>query len=106
MKIPENLVTLLINVIRVLMEKSGYDHNVIEKYLSYVEKQEGKEQISMFEAVIESLIEERIEAKEEGRIEERKLNARNAIAEGVPLETVQKITGLDMESIRKFASEL
>ena len=43
LKIPENLVTLLSNVIQVLLDKSGHDRDEIEKYLSYVEKSDGKE---------------------------------------------------------------
>ena len=113
LKIPENLITLLSNVIRVLLDKSGNDQQEIEKYLKYVEKPEGKEQIDMFEAVIESIIEGRMEAKEEGREESRKEervklenNVRNALVEGFPLETIHKITGLDMETIKKLALEL
>jgi predicted transposase YdaD len=30
--------------------------------------------------------------------------ARNALAEGLPLQTVQKITGLDMETLKNLAA--
>ena len=42
------------------------------------------------------------EGREEGREESREQIARNALAEGFSMETVQKITGLDMETIRKL----
>jgi predicted transposase YdaD len=65
----------------------------------------------MFEAAIESLREEREEAwaegrvlgREEGREVEREEVARNALAEGLTPDFVQKITGLDMETIKKLA---
>jgi hypothetical protein len=44
-------------------------------------------------------------AREEGREEGREdiaRNARNALAEGVPMELIHKITGLDMEAISRI----
>jgi predicted transposase/invertase (TIGR01784 family) len=38
--------------------------------------------------------------REKGREEGREEIARNALMEGIPTETIQKITGLDMETIR------
>jgi len=107
LQIPESLVKLLIDVIQVLLNKSGYDRHEIEKYVGYVEKPEGKEHIGMFEAVIESIIEGREEARQEGKLEEKLErdkelleNARNALAKGYPIETIHDITGLDMETIK------
>jgi hypothetical protein len=34
----------------------------------------------------------------------REETARNALAEGLPLQTVQKITGLDMETLKNIAA--
>jgi len=42
---------------------------------------------------------------EEGREEREFEIARNALAEGLPMEMVQKITGLDMSSIIRLAEE-
>ena len=49
-----------------------------------------------------------VTAKREGQEEERKKrdkeileNARNALAKGYPVETIQDITGLDIETIMK-----
>ena len=39
------------------------------------------------------------EGREEGRVNEQKEIARNALAEGASIEFVQKITGLDMETL-------
>ena len=114
LQIPESLVKLLSDVIQVLLNKSGYDCREIEKYVGYVEKPDGKEYIGMFEAVIESIIEGREEARQEGREEGLKEGiaisreqleavARNALAEGLPLETICTITGLDIETIKGLA---
>jgi predicted transposase YdaD len=40
---------------------------------------------------------------EEGREEGREEIARNALMEGIPTEIIQKITGLDIETIRHIA---
>ena len=107
LQIPESLVKLLSDVIQVLLNKSGYERQEIEKYVAYVEKPEGREHIGMFEAVIESIIEGREEARQEGRQEgqEQSLEtvARNALAEGLPLETIRTITGLDMETLKALS---
>ena len=42
------------------------------------------------------------DGKEDGREEGREQIARNALAEGASFEFVQKITGLDMETIQSF----
>jgi predicted transposase/invertase (TIGR01784 family) len=47
----------------------------------------------------DALVVEREEGREEGREE----TARNALAEGLPVEIIQKITGLDIETIRHIA---
>jgi predicted transposase YdaD len=38
----------------------------------------------------------------EGRTEANLDVARNALAEGLPVETIQKITGLDLQAIEKL----
>jgi len=43
--------------------------------------------------------------REEAREECREETARNALAEGLPLQTVQKITGLDMEALKSLAAQ-
>ena len=118
MQIPESLRKLLSDVIRVLLEKSGIDRHEAEKLAGYVEKAELKGNGGMFEAVIESIIEEREEARKEGMAEgleqgveqgldkgiERGLEiaARNALAEGASIEFAHKISGIDIETIKKF----
>ena len=42
------------------------------------------------------------EGLEKGREEGREETARNALAEGVSIEIIQKITGLDIEAIEKL----
>jgi predicted transposase YdaD len=41
-------------------------------------------------------------AREEGREEEREQTARNALVEELSFETIQKITGLDIETIKSL----
>jgi len=41
----------------------------------------------------------------QGRAKERLETARNALIEGLPLQTVQKITGLDMEILKSLADQ-
>ena len=43
--------------------------------------------------------------REEGKEEREKEIARNALAEGLPLETIQTITGLDIKTIKSLAAE-
>ena len=45
------------------------------------------------------------EGREEGREEKAESIARNALAEGVSIELVQKITGLDLETIESFVAK-
>ena len=124
LQIPDSLRKLLSDVIRVLLEKSGIDRQEAEKLAGYVEKTETKGNVGMFEAVIESIIEEREEARREGMAvgkaegleqgEEQGMDkgvgkgleiaARNALAEGASIEFAQKISGLDMETIKKLRS--
>ena len=62
----------------------------------------------MFEVAIESIIEDREEAREEGREEGRAEGwgkgredvARKALVEGVSVDLISKITGLDIEIIK------
>jgi hypothetical protein len=50
----------------------------------------------------DALVIEREEAREEAREEVREETARNALVEGLPIEIVQKITGLDLETIKSL----
>ena len=71
----------------------------------------------MFEAAIESIIEDREAARAEGREEGRaeghekgreegmEIAARNAIVEGVSLELIHKITGIDMTTLENMQAE-
>ena len=60
----------------------------------------------MFELAIESILDGREEARNQGRVEGYKevieTIARNALAEGATLEFVQKITGLDLDTLMKM----
>jgi len=47
----------------------------------------------------------KVREREEGLEEGREEIARNALAEGVPVEIVQKITGLDTETVRKIITQ-
>jgi len=47
----------------------------------------------------------REEALEEGREDERNIIAKNLLAEGSTPEFVQKITGLDLETIQKIIND-
>ena len=111
LQIPEDMHKLLVDITLSLLDKSGYSRNEGEVVAAIVEKAAGKEYGGMFEVAIESLREEREEAIAEGRKEglEKGLEkgreevARNALAEGASMEFVQKITGLDIEAIKKLA---
>jgi len=39
---------------------------------------------------------------DEGKMDSKKAIAQNALIEGLPIEVVQKITGLDMETVKKI----
>jgi hypothetical protein len=119
LQIPEDMVKLLSDVIRVLLDKSKIDRGIAGKLASYIERGEEKEYQGMFEAVIESILEEREEARkqgialgqEQGRVEgialgeerSREEIARNALAEGLTPEFIHTITGLDLETIKSLS---
>ena len=42
------------------------------------------------------------EGREEGREEGLEITARNALAEGLPIESIKRITGLDIEAIKQL----
>jgi hypothetical protein len=44
--------------------------------------------------------------QEEGKMDSKKVIARNALAEGLPIEIVQKITGLDIETVKSIQTKL
>ena len=101
LQIPESMRKLLSDVVRILLEKSGVDRQEAREYAGHIENPDGKESGGMFEAVIESILKRQEEVREEGREE----IARNAIAEGATLEFVQKITDLDMETLKSLSSK-
>jgi len=43
-----------------------------------------------------------VKIKEEGRNEGLLITARNALAKGIPVETIQEITGLSIDKIKKL----
>ena len=117
LQIPESMRKLLSDVISVFLEKSGVNRQEAEKYAGHIANPERKENRGMFEAAIESIIKGREEAREEGRAEGRlevreevweergEEIARNALVEGFPLETIQRITGLDMETLKNLSAK-
>ncbi|MCL2069492.1 MAG: hypothetical protein FWH19_00720 [Treponema sp.] len=104
---------LIVDVTLSLFDRSGYRRWEAEEVASFVLKAKRKEYGGMFEAVIESMIEGREEAWAEGHAEGhaegwkggREEVARNALAEGASIEFVTKVTGLDMETVKRLASE-
>ena len=108
LQIPENMSTLLSEVVRVLLDKSGYKPVDAKQIAALAEKGKTKEYGEMFEAVVDYLKESREEAWKEGQeqgIERgRKDVARNALAEGSSIEYIQRITGLDAEIIKKLSN--
>ena len=102
LQIPENMGMLLRRVVRVLLDKSGHGPLEANEIAALLENVENKEHGEMFEAVIDYLRESREEARTEGLQEGIETTARNALAEGLPLNTVQKITGLDIETLKNI----
>ena len=102
--IPDNLRKMLSRVIRTLLEKSEVDQKEIDKIASVAEKN-GEVGI-MFEAVIESILEGRKEARAEGCNEGIEATARNALAKGFSVEVVHDITGLNMETIQRLKKQV
>jgi hypothetical protein len=73
------------------------DRNILKPFL----ETHGSEVVNMLMSewkLEDALVVEREEGREEGREE----TARNALAEGLPVEIIQKITGLDLEAIRSL----
>ena len=109
---------LLVDVTLSLLTKGGHERDEAEAAAAIVEKAKRKEYGGMFEVAIESIREGREEAFQEGitigkekfreevRAEEReeghKEVARNALAAGFTFDIVQKISGLDMETLRNL----
>ncbi|MCL2319089.1 MAG: Rpn family recombination-promoting nuclease/putative transposase [Treponema sp.] len=122
LQIPESMRKLLSDVIQVLLEKGGVARKEAERFADFIEKPKGKEYKGMFEAVIESIIEEREEAHKAGIVigqeqgivigQEQgiaiglgqgiELAARNALAKGYSLDVIHDITGLDVETIKSL----
>ena len=105
LQIPDNMNKLLLDVTLSLLGKSGLEPWEEEKVALYIEKADKKEYGGMFEAVLESIKEGQEEAREEGRLEEKEASARNALNEGLPIEMINRITGLDMEKIRDLSGK-
>ena len=113
LQIPEDMVKLLSDVIRVLLDKSGVNRRIAEKLTGYLEKGNRKEYEGMFEAVIESIIEEREEARavgrkeglEQGLFQGREEIARNLLAKGSTPEFIQEVTGLDLATIQELGKQ-
>ena len=103
---------LLIDVTLSFLEKSNYNRLEAEDVASLVKKAEQREYGGMFEAAIESIKEGQQEAwadgwkggHEEGWKGGHEEVARKALAEGATFDFVQKITGLDMETIKRLTS--
>jgi len=81
------------------------NHDILKEFLRH----HGTEVIGMLttewnwdEALAVRYKEGKEEGREEGREEERLVAARNALAEGLPMETVQKVTGLDPQVIENL----
>jgi predicted transposase/invertase (TIGR01784 family) len=106
LQIPEDMNKLLVDVTLSIMDKGGFGRREAEEAAAIVERGEHKEYGGMYEAVIESIIEEREEARQEGMEKgiEKGLEkaARNALANGATIDFVQKITGLDRDTIRNL----
>ena len=99
LQIPDSLTKLLSDVILVLLDNSGFDLKEAEILAAQIDKPEWKGYKGMFEAFVESIRKEREKAVREGREEV----ARNALAEGASYDFIQKITGLDIESIKSLS---
>ena len=108
LQIPEDMNKLLVDITLSLLDKGGHDQDEAEAAAAIVEKANRKEYGGMFEAVRESIREGREEAFQEGimigREKYREEVARNALAEGATFDFVQKISGLDIETIKRLAS--
>ena len=129
LQIPEDMRKLISDVMHVIMEKSGFDKPEVAKWTAYIENVNPEGNKGMFEAAIESIIEDREaaraegreeghtegrekgreEGREEGRAEGREegmeIAARNAIVEGVSLELIHKITGIDMVTLENMKGD-
>jgi len=82
---------------------TGIDRQVANYLADYLEKGDKKEYQVMFEAVIESIIEERDAARKQGLEQSQESFAWKALAEGIPIEKIHAITGLDIEAVIKLA---
>jgi predicted transposase YdaD len=51
------------------------------------------------------MIQAKIEGKTEGKIEEKEEIAKNALVQGISLETVAAITGLDIKKVRAISEQ-
>jgi predicted transposase/invertase (TIGR01784 family) len=76
-------------------------HNILKPFL----ETHGSEVVNMLMSewkLEDALVVEREEGREEGREEQALEVARNALTAGLPVETIQMITGLDIETIKRL----
>jgi len=92
---PENYNKLVYDAIRIFLEKSGHDKEEINHYLSIIEKAKDRGYKGMFEAAIESIIEDRKEALSE---QAREI-AQNLLRLGYPIKDIVAATGIDEETV-------
>jgi len=113
--IPENLITVITEVVLVFLDKSGFKRLEAERIAAIVEKAGRKEYGGMFEAAIESIKEGQQEAlekgllmgreegfqlgREEGTQEEKFRTATNLMKLGVSAQIIAQATGLTVEEI-------
>ena len=97
--IPENLITLLTDVVLSFLDKSGFKRMEAKRIATIVEKAGQKEYSGMFEAAIESIKEGQQRALEKGREEEKLRTAANFKKLGVSIEIIAQATGLTIEEI-------
>jgi hypothetical protein len=96
------------NILKLFLETHGsevinmlYDEWKLEDAL-VVEREEGREE--GLEEGLERGLEEGLEkGLEEGEERKQKEIAKNALTEGLPVEVIQKITGLDSEAIKQLS---
>ncbi|MDR2052366.1 MAG: hypothetical protein LBP80_03050 [Treponema sp.] len=77
-------------------------HNILKPFL----ETHGSEVINMLMTewnLEDALAVEREEAREEGREERSFEVAKNALAKGLPLDTISEITGINIETIKQLS---
>ena len=86
-------------------EKVRGDYEMRQKaWRDRLSQNEGYFMEGVKKGLTEGRIEGKLEGREEGKLEGREETARRALAEGVSLELIQKITGFDMDEIKALRS--